>query len=89
MSPLTRLSITLPADQAEAVEAAVAAGEFASASDVVSSALDSWLLERSTNALEVEQLRRLWNEGKASGDAKSFSFDDVRRRARRALMASR
>jgi antitoxin ParD1/3/4 len=38
---------------------------------------------------EIERLRRLWDEGKASGDAGVVDFVELRREARERLLAAK
>ena len=56
MADIDRLTITLPADMAAVVKGAVAAGDYASASEVVREALRDWKMKR---ALQIEELASL------------------------------
>ena len=67
MAEIERLSIALPAPMADAVRLAVEQGEYASASEVIRDALRLWEQRRQLRERDVEVLRRLWDEGKASG----------------------
>jgi antitoxin ParD1/3/4 len=69
MAEIERLSIALPAPMADAVRRAVAAGEYASTSEVIRDALRLWESRRHLRELDVETVRRRWDEGKASGRA--------------------
>jgi len=68
MGRMEKLSIELPREVSEIVEEAVASGEFASASEMVSSALAEWKSARLIHGYTVEELRALVDEAEASGD---------------------
>lgn len=69
MSHVEKISIALPEEMIALVKAAVKSGEYASTSEVVRDALRGWKLKRRRDELEIEQLRRLVNEGIASGQS--------------------
>ena len=62
------LADILPPDLAAAVLEAVEAGEFASESRALESIVAAWHLERVERRIEDDELRRLVEEGIASGD---------------------
>ncbi|MDB5523258.1 MAG: type toxin-antitoxin system ParD family antitoxin [Rhizobium sp.] len=68
MGRMERLSIELPPEVSEIVEEAVASGEFASVSEMVSSALVDWKASRLIHGYTVEELRALVDEAEASGE---------------------
>jgi antitoxin ParD1/3/4 len=47
----------------DAVRAAVANGEYASSSEAVREVLRDWQLRRALHQKELEELRRVWQEG--------------------------
>jgi len=53
----------------------VASGKYENASEVVRAALRELERYETTEAMKVERLRRLIEEGQASGIAEDFSFD--------------
>ena len=57
MNTIERLTITLTAEIAEAVRTAVAAGEYASSSEVVREALRDWRHKRALQRHELAELR--------------------------------
>ena len=73
-------SITLGEHFARFVEAEVASGRFASASEVVRAGLR--LLEE--HEMKVHELRQALIDGEQSGPSQSLNFDDVIARRRRA-----
>ncbi len=68
MGHVDKRSITLSPELATAVDDAVAAGEYASASEVIRDALRLWKERRDLFGYTVEELRRLVQEGIDSGD---------------------
>ncbi len=86
-SPTEKMSISLPAKMAAMVRSAVASGDYASTSEVVRDALRVWRQHQSEGdkmieAIGVEEVRRLWEEGLASGPGTSGSIDDIIAKAR-------
>lgn len=69
MPTVEKLSIALPPEMANLLREAVESGEYASASEVVRDALRAWKRKRKLETLEVEELRRLVQEGMESGPA--------------------
>ena len=57
MNTIERLTITLTAEIAEAVRTAVAAGEYASSSEVIREALRDWRHKRALQQHELAELR--------------------------------
>lgn len=68
MGRMERLSVDIPQEVNEIVEEAVASGEFASASEMVSSALAEWKSSRLIHGYTVEELRELVREAEESGE---------------------
>ncbi len=69
MANVEKISIALPPDMVGVLRSAVASGEYASASEVIREALRDWKLKRKVEALELEELRRLVQEGISSGSS--------------------
>jgi antitoxin ParD1/3/4 len=84
-----KLSIALTPEFAADIRQAVATGEYASTSEVIRDALRAWKQVRQTRAVAIEELRRLWNEGLDSGGAGPLDSEDIKRRGRERLSASR
>lgn len=62
-----RVEIELTPEQVEGIDEAVQAGQFRSRAEAVVEAVDDWNFARSI-PIPDEQLKRLWDEGIASGD---------------------
>ncbi|TGR25899.1 type II toxin-antitoxin system ParD family antitoxin [Mesorhizobium sp. M00.F.Ca.ET.151.01.1.1] len=69
MGQVDKRSITLSPELARAVDDVVAAGEYASASEVIRDALRQWKDRRDLMGYTVEELRKLVQEGIDSGPA--------------------
>ena len=81
MDEVERLTIELPADGlAEALDA-VETGEFPSLEAAVAKALDAWTADRVIARIGIDNLRRLWDEGMASGDPQPLDVEDTIREA--------
>jgi antitoxin ParD1/3/4 len=85
MPGIQKVSVALTGEQVEALKAAVNSGAYATTSEVVREAIRDWQLKQELRRDEVEILRRLWDEGEASGPPIPVDFDEVRREARRLL----
>jgi len=75
MAQIEKLSIALPHDMVEAIREAVEAGDYATTSEVIRDAVRDWRLKRRVEALDIEDLRRLVQDGIDSGP--SISAEDV------------
>ncbi len=87
-----RMTITLPPDMANVVKGAVAAGDYASASEVVREALRDWKLKRSVQIMELEGLKSDIDKGLsdiAAGRIKAFDTAAIIARGRQLLTGSR
>jgi antitoxin ParD1/3/4 len=67
MGQVDKRSITLSPELAAAVDDVVAAGEYASASEVIRDALRQWKDRRDLHGYTVEELRKLVQEGSTAG----------------------
>lgn len=68
MGEVRKISIALTEELAADVERAVTSGDYASTSEVIRDALRGWKEDRAAKAARIEDLRRAWSEGLASGD---------------------
>jgi len=80
MSGVEKLSVAVTSQQAAALRAAVEAGEYATTSEIIREALRDWQVKR-----DAGHLRRLWDEGKASGPSEALDLAALRADARRQL----
>ncbi|MEO5759518.1 MAG: type II toxin-antitoxin system ParD family antitoxin [Mesorhizobium sp.] len=69
MANVEKVSVALTPEMATMMREVVAAGEYASASEVMREALREWKFRRTQRDQAVEELGRLWDEGMASGNA--------------------
>jgi antitoxin ParD1/3/4 len=70
---------------AKLVRGAVESGEFATSSEVVREALQEWERRRARQREEEQELRRLWDDGLASGPGRFADIDAIKAEARRRL----
>jgi len=91
MSNIERMTITMPADMAALVKSAVAAGDYASTSEVVRDALRQWKMKRAIQIQEMASLKADIDKGLAdvaAGRVKDFDKKKIVERGRK-LLASR
>lgn len=88
MSTVEKISVALPSEMVAALRAAVDSGEYSSASEVIREALRGWKLKRKVEALELDELRRLVQEGIESGPGVDAELVFSRLRAKYAAMPS-
>lgn len=87
MPNVEKVSIALTPEMAAVVRQAVESGEYASNSEIVREALRDWKLKRALQQQEIEELRRLWQEGLHSGPSRFAGMADLKAEARRRLEA--
>lgn len=85
MANVEKVSVSLSHELLDAVHEAVNSGDYGSASEVVREALREWKQRQSLRKLEIERLRKLWQEGIDSGPGGPVDFDDIKRRGRERL----
>jgi len=91
MSEIERMTITLPTDMAAVLKGAVAAGDYASISEVVREAIRDWKMKRAVQAQELAALKADIDKGLAdvaAGRIKRFDKSNIVARGR-TLLASR
>lgn len=82
MAAIERISIALTQEMAAVVREAVESGEYASNSEVIRDALRDWKLKRTLQQQQIDELRRLWEEGLASGAAGPLDMQTIKQEAR-------
>lgn len=85
MGHVDKRSITLSPELAAAVDGAVDAGEYASASEVIRDALRLWKERRDLFGYTIEELRALIQEGIDSGPGQFATMDQLKAEARKRL----
>jgi antitoxin ParD1/3/4 len=70
MAGVEKISIALTPDLAAAVQEAVESGGYASASEVIREALRDWREKRRLHEQQIDEIRRLWDEGIQSGPSR-------------------
>ena len=85
MPDIQKVSVALTGEQLAALKAAVETGEYATTSEIVREALRDWQFKHEQRLLNIQQLREMWAEGKASGPAGPLDFAKLRSEARERL----
>jgi antitoxin ParD1/3/4 len=85
MPNVQKISVALTPEMLAMLKEAVESGEYTSTSEVIRDALRSWKARRAMQEREVEELRRLWDEGIKSGEGRFSSIDEIKAEARRRL----
>jgi antitoxin ParD1/3/4 len=86
MPEVQKVSIALTNEQLNALKAAVDSGEYATTSEVIREAVRDWQFKRELRREDILHLRKLWDEGKASGPPLKVDFGKVKREARKRLV---
>ena len=89
MAKAEKMDVFLAPEIAALVKAAVESGEYTSISDVIADALLEWQVNRSGRELDVEELRRLCQEGIDSGPGRYSSIEEIIAEARRRFEATK
>ena len=88
MSNIERMTITLPSEMANSIKAVVAAGGYASSSEVVREALRDWQAKHEAQLRKLAALQRDIDKGLADRDAgrvKNFDSDQIIKRGKKLL----
>jgi antitoxin ParD1/3/4 len=85
MPDVQKISVALTVEQVGALKAAIETGEYATSSEVVREALREWQWKRQLRNEDLNRLRELWREGKASGVAAPLDMSQARNQARQKL----
>ncbi len=75
MADIQKVSVALTGEQLAALKAAVETGEYATTSEIVREAIRDWQFKRELRQEDIRRLRKLWDEGKASGPAQPFDIE--------------
>ena len=89
MPNVEKVSIALTGEQIAALRAAVERGEYATTSEAVREAIRDWQLKRELQQEDIRYLRRLWDDGLASGSAGEVDVATLRAEARARLAGAR
>lgn len=89
MANVEKISVALPRDMVGLVRKAVETGDYASSSEVIREALREWKARRAVRVDAVAELRRLWEEGTASGKTADLDMAAIKKRGRQRLQTSR
>ncbi|MBW6423640.1 type II toxin-antitoxin system ParD family antitoxin [Rhizobium sp. XQZ8] len=87
MASVEKVSISLTSQHAEILREAVASGAYATSSEVVREAMRDWAAKWVQRRGDMADLRKMWEDGKASGTATAVDFDRTLEEARAELAA--
>jgi antitoxin ParD1/3/4 len=87
MAKVEKITVALSEDTLSAVRDAVGSGEYASTSEVIRDALRDWRLKRRVAHMELDEMRRLVQEGAESGPGIDADLVFARLRAKYAATA--
>lgn len=89
MSNVSKVSIAVTPQQAELLWNAVESGAYASSSEIVREAMRDWSAKWATRKNDIQHLRELWAQGKASGTPRAVDFEATHEKTRQKLSAAR
>ncbi|MBB3134182.1 antitoxin ParD1/3/4 [Rhizobium pisi] len=89
MANVEKISVSVTPQHADLLRDAVGSGAYASASEVIREAMRDWSAKWQQRSGDIEKLRGMWAEGKASGAATPVDFDETLAEARQELTAAR
>ena len=89
MANVQKVSVALTSEFVTLLKEAVETGEYTSTSEVIRDALRSWKIRRTMPTLEAAELRRLWDEGIASGPGRFKTIGDIKKEARRRVVSAK
>lgn len=75
--PMKTLTISLSQQQISTLQQAVASGSYASNSEVMRDALRLWEQRQELRELELGRLKRAYDDGMASGEARAIDADTL------------
>lgn len=75
--PMKTLTISLSQRQISRLQQAVASGSYASNSEVMRDALRLWEQRQELRELEINRLKRAYDDGMASGDARAVDANSL------------
>jgi antitoxin ParD1/3/4 len=87
MSNIEKISTALTQDMLATVKDAIASGDYATSSEVVRDALRDWKLRRTLEQWQIDDVRRLVDEGIASGFKSYDGMEAIKAEGRGRLAA--
>jgi len=89
MTNVEKVSVSMTPQHAQLLRDAVESGAYASGSEVIREAMRDWSAKWQQRRGDIQRLRELWAEGKASGPATPVDFDELLKEAREELKTIR
>ncbi|MFN6558277.1 MAG: type II toxin-antitoxin system ParD family antitoxin [Nostoc sp. ChiSLP01] len=85
MSNVEKISVALTPEMAAFVRDVLESGEYASSSEIIREALQDWKQKRLLQLQNIDEVRRLWQEGIDSGIGQYTDIEAIKQEARRRL----
>ena len=89
MPGIEKISITLTPELASMVNEAVAAGTYASSSEVIREALRDWRIKQMARRQQLQEMRHLWDEAVQSGPGRFHDIEELIHEAERRFQAEK
>ncbi len=89
MSAAEKMSITITPELAAMINEAVATGNYASSSEVIREALRDWRMKQMVRQQQLQEIRRLWDEGIQSGPGRFRDIEELIQEAERRFQAEK
>ncbi len=89
MASTEKMSITLTPELAAMINDAVATGNYASTSEVIREALRDWRMKQMVRQQQLQEIRRLWDEGIQSGPGRFRDIEELIQEAERRFQAEK
>jgi len=89
MANVEKVSISMSPQHAQLLREAVGSGAYASGSEVIREAMRDWSAKWTERRADIQRLKDLWAEAKASGPATPVDFDALLEEAREEAKAAR
>lgn len=87
MANVQKISVSMTPQHAEVLRDAVESGAYASGSEVIREAMRDWAAKWSERRGDIARLRKMWTDGKASGNANEVDLEAALNEARAELAA--
>ena len=84
-----KMSITLTPELVAMINEAVATGNYASTSEVIREALRDWRTKQMVRQQQLQEIRRLWDEGIQSGPGRFSDIEELIQEAERKFQAGK
>ncbi len=85
MSKIQKISVSLPLVMTNLINDAVISGDYVSTSEVIREALRDWKKKRLIQLQNIDEIKKLWQEGLESGSGQFKNIEAIKQEARKRL----